>query len=83
MLGEEGWKTLEVLAQETGITSLRLLERFLEEVQEAQSEPVRGVFERPKGEEPPMFLPLQEMAETGDRQGGLEDLLNFNTLSLG
>ena len=33
LLGEEGWKTPEVLAQQTGVTSLRLLERFLEEVQ--------------------------------------------------
>eukprot|EP00063_Salmo_salar_P068331 XP_014043166.1 PREDICTED: amyloid beta A4 precursor protein-binding family A member 1-like [Salmo salar] len=38
LLGEEGWKSPEVLAQQTGITSLRLLERFLEEVQEALSE---------------------------------------------
>ncbi|XP_055766749.1 low affinity immunoglobulin gamma Fc region receptor II-like [Salvelinus fontinalis] len=58
-------------------------ERFLQEVQEALSEPVRGVFERPKREEPPMFPSLQVMAETGDWQGGLEDLLDFNTPSLG
>jgi hypothetical protein len=83
VLGEEGWKTPEVLAQQTGITSLWLLERFLEEVQEALSGPVRGMFERPKGEGPPMFPPLQVTAETGDWQGGLEDLLDFNTPSLG
>lgn len=83
LLGEEGWKSPEVLAQQTGITSLRLLERFLEEVQEALSEPVRGMFEQPKGEGPPMIPPLQVTAETGDWQGGLEDLLDFNTPSLG
>ena len=66
LLGEEGWKTPEVLAQQTGITSLRLLERFLEEVMEALFEPVTGVFERPTGEGPPMFPPLQVTAETGD-----------------
>jgi hypothetical protein len=42
------------------------------------SEPVRGVFEGP-----PMFLPVQETAETEYWQGGLEDLLDFNTPSLG
>ena len=46
-----------------------MLERFLEEVQEALSETVRGMFERPKGEVPPMFPPLQVTAETGDWQG--------------
>lgn len=50
LCGEEGWKNMEVLAQQTGLTSLRLLERFLEEVQETLSELVRGVFERPNGE---------------------------------
>ncbi|XP_070302952.1 protein unc-13 homolog B-like [Salvelinus sp. IW2-2015] len=61
----------------------RQLERFLGEFQRAMSEPVRGVFDRPKGEGLPMFLPLQVTAETGDWQGGLGDLLDFNTLSLG
>ena len=65
LLGEEGWKTQEVLAQQTGIMSLRLLERFLEEGQEALSAPDRGRVEPPTGEGPPMFPPLQVMAETG------------------
>ena len=81
LLGEEGWKTLEVLPQQAGLMSLRLLERFLEEVQQALSEPVRMVYERPKGEGTPMFPPLQVTAETRDWQGSLEDLLDFNTLS--
>ena len=47
LLGE-GWKTLEVLEQQAGCWRDRLLERFLWEVQEALSEPVRGVFEQPR-----------------------------------
>ena len=38
---------------------------------------------RPKGDGPPMFPPLQLTAETEYLQGGLEDLLDFNTLGLG
>lgn len=30
-----------------------------------------------------MFPPLQVTAETGDWQGGIEDLFDFNTPSLG
>jgi hypothetical protein len=41
------------------------------------------VFEQPKGEGPPMFPPLQVTAETGNWQGGLEDLSDCNTPSLG
>ncbi|XP_055726005.1 uncharacterized protein LOC129815880 [Salvelinus fontinalis] len=62
MLGEEGWKTPEVLAQQTGITSLRLLERFLEEVQETLSEQCGGsLFSQTK---PPFTYPIPVSHQT-------------------
>eukprot|EP00063_Salmo_salar_P050762 XP_014025597.1 PREDICTED: tripartite motif-containing protein 16-like protein [Salmo salar] len=79
-----GWgvETPQELAQQAGLTSLRLLERVMGEVQEALPDPVRRGLEQPE-EGPPPFPPLQVTAETGDWQESPEDLLTFNTLSLG
>ncbi|XP_071261193.1 tripartite motif-containing protein 16-like [Salvelinus alpinus] len=58
------------------------LERVMGEVQEALPDPVRRGLEQPEEGQPP-FPPLQVTAETGDGQESPENLLTFNTLSLG
>lgn len=44
---------------------------------------MRRVPEQPEEERTTPFPPLKLTAETGDWQGSPEDILTFNTLSLG
>ncbi|XP_055777946.1 tripartite motif-containing protein 16-like [Salvelinus fontinalis] len=65
-----------------GMSKIYGLESVMGEVQEALPDPVRRGLEQPEEGQPP-FPPLQVTAETGDGQESPENLLTFNTLSLG
>lgn len=49
--GDAGKRTLQQLSEETGMTSLRLLERLGDQVLGSLLEPVLEVFNGPRGEE--------------------------------
>ncbi|KAL6482131.1 hypothetical protein MHYP_G00102110 [Metynnis hypsauchen] len=62
-----GWKTAQLLAQQTGINSQRLLEQFLGEVRQALSQQVQELLELPQRD----VGSRVSLAENDRRQRGL------------
>ncbi|KAL6481030.1 hypothetical protein MHYP_G00091100 [Metynnis hypsauchen] len=77
-----GWKTAQILAQQTGINSQRLLEQFLGEVQQALSQQVQELLELPQGDAAPEFPSMRVTAADGGWQENRGILLMFSSPSL-
>ncbi|KAL7890945.1 hypothetical protein AOLI_G00004210 [Acnodon oligacanthus] len=77
-----GWKTAQLLAQQTGINSQRLLEQFLSEVWQALSKQVQEFLELPRRDAAPEFPLLRVTAADGGWQENRGTLLSFSSPSL-
>ncbi|KAL7873787.1 hypothetical protein AOLI_G00128580 [Acnodon oligacanthus] len=77
-----GWITAQLLAQQTGINSKRLLEQFLSEVRQALSKQVQEFLELPRGDAAPEFPLLRVTAADGGWQENRGTLLSFSSPSL-
>ncbi|KAL6464153.1 hypothetical protein MHYP_G00264700 [Metynnis hypsauchen] len=77
-----GWKTAQILAQQTGINSQRLLEQFLGEVQQALSQQVQELLELPQRDVAPEFPSMRVATADGGWQENRGTLLTFSSPSI-